>query len=127
MTASKKALILEDYPLLALLIEDTLLKGGYSDFLSCRNADQALELISKNSFSWAILDYNLGPNLTSIPVAKELKTLGVPFIFLSGYSQGTNTTQTGLGEVARINKPFKAGELLSYAKIYMADEASTDY
>jgi DNA-binding response OmpR family regulator len=127
MTVSKKTLIVEDYPLLAILIEDTLLRGGYRDFLSCGNADQALELISEHSFSWAILDYNLGPNLTSIPVAKKLKTLGVPFIFLSGYSEDTNITHTGLEEVARINKPFKAGELLSHAEIHLADQSNKDY
>lgn len=121
MTVSKKTLIVEDYALLALLIEDTLLSSGYSDFLSCRSADQALKAIRENSFSWAILDYNLGPNLTSIAVAMQLTAMRVPFIFLSGYSCATDVLPTGLGEIARVNKPFKADELLYYAEIYLTD------
>lgn len=120
MPVSKKTLILEDYTLLALLIEDALFNAGYSDFVSCVNSKQALKAISENCFSWAILDYNLGFDSTSIAVAMELKTLGVPFIFLSGYA-GTNIIPAGLGEVARVSKPFKPDELLSYGKIYLAD------
>lgn len=106
MTRQKKVLILDDEAMIALDLAMMVEQSGHAvlgPFFTC---DAAIEAISESKPDFAFLDVNLGRNRTSEPVAKLLKTLGVPFVFLTGYSVAATGNMAGLDDVLRVSKPF---------------------
>ncbi len=76
-------LIVEDEPLIAMMLEDFLESLGHTVKASCDNVADALKAVALNGFDIAILDVNLkGENVW--PVATELRQRGVPFVLASG-------------------------------------------
>ena len=90
MTASTssdaKVLYLEDEPLIALDGEQTLQDLGYTNVLSVPNLKRAEKAIEENDIRFAILDVHLGPDTTSLGLARMLKGRGVPVVFVTGYN-----------------------------------------
>ena len=83
MTASRSILIVEDEPLIAMMLEDFLESLGHRVQATCDNVGEALSEVEKGGFDLAILDVNLkGENVW--PVATELRERGLPFIIASG-------------------------------------------
>ena len=83
MSASRSILIVEDEPLIAMMLEDFLESLGHSISASCDTVDSALAEVDKGGFDLAILDVNLkGRNVW--PVASRLREQGVPFVIASG-------------------------------------------
>ena len=83
MSASRNILIVEDEPLIAMMLEDFLESLGHSIFATCDSVDTALAEVEKGGFDVAILDVNLkGQNVW--PVAARLREHGVPFVIASG-------------------------------------------
>ncbi len=86
MNAPKQVLIVEDEPLIAMMLEDFL------DVLDQRVAgtvdsvDTALERLGQGGIDAAILDVNLRGGEKSTPVAQALADAGVPFVFATGGS-----------------------------------------
>ena len=115
-------LILEDEALIAMDIEMTLEEAGHSNISVCSTVDEAMAQIEKSTPKVALLDFNLGNGKTSIPVAERLSETGVPFIFLSGYTESTVQIPDELSNAGRLAKPFQSTELV--AKVADALEAS---
>jgi CheY-like chemotaxis protein len=65
---------------------------------------EALVVIERQQPEVAILDINLGET-TSLPVAGALQRLGVPFIFATGYGEGTSIPE-GFADVPIVRKPY---------------------
>ena len=83
VTGARTILIVEDEPLIAMMLEDFLESLGHVVKASCDNVADALKAVALNGFDLAILDVNLkGENVW--PVAAELRQRGVPFILASG-------------------------------------------
>ena len=83
MSASRSILIVEDEPLIAMMLEDFLESLGHRVQATCDNVGEALSEVKKGGFDLAILDVNLkGENVW--PVATELRERGLPFIIASG-------------------------------------------
>ena len=83
MSPSRCILIVEDEPLIAMMLEDFLESLGHSIFASCDSVAGALAEVEKGGFDLAILDVNLkGHNVW--PVASRLREQGVPFVIASG-------------------------------------------
>ena len=83
MSASRSILIVEDEPLIAMMLEDFLESLGHSVSATCDTVGEALGEVEKGGFDLAILDVNLkGENVW--PVATRLRERGVPFIIASG-------------------------------------------
>ena len=83
MSASRSILIVEDEPLIAMMLEDFLESLGHQVAGSCDNVREALVAVDKGGFDVAILDVNLkGENVW--PVASRLRENGVPFVIASG-------------------------------------------
>jgi DNA-binding response OmpR family regulator len=83
MSASRCILIVEDEPLIAMMLEDFLESLGHSISASCDSVASALTEVEKGGFDLAILDVNLkGQNVW--PVATRLREQGVPFVIASG-------------------------------------------
>ena len=83
MSASRNILIVEDEPLIAMMLEDFLESLGHSIAATCDSVDTAMVEVEKGGFDVAILDVNLkGQNVW--PVATRLREQGVPFVIASG-------------------------------------------
>jgi CheY-like chemotaxis protein len=86
----KRILVAEDEALIAMLIEDRLLDAGAKVVGPVATVDEALRLIdqaaSDGGLHAAVLDINLEGDAVS-PVADKLATLGVPFVFATGYGE----------------------------------------
>jgi CheY-like chemotaxis protein len=83
MSTVRSILIVEDEPLIAMMLEDFLESLGHRVHGTCDTVAEALEQTDKGGFDLAILDVNLkGENVW--PVAARLRTNGVPFVIASG-------------------------------------------
>ena len=83
MSEGRSILIVEDEPLIAMMLEDFLETLGHKVRGTCETVSQALEEADKGGFDLAILDVNLkGENVW--PVANKLREKGVPFVIASG-------------------------------------------
>lgn len=76
-------LIVEDEPLIAMMLEDFLLSLGHEVRATCDSVGDALKAVQAGDFDVAILDVNLkGESVW--PVAAELRDREIPFILASG-------------------------------------------
>lgn len=76
-------LIVEDEPLIAMMLEDFLDSLGYDVRGVCESVGEARAAVEAGGFDLAILDVNLkGENIW--PVASEMRSRGIPFVIASG-------------------------------------------
>ena len=102
MTAS--VLIVEDEPLIAMMLEDFLEMLGHRVVGPADNCTDAIALIAQGGLDAAILDVNLRGGETSGPIADALAAAGVPFLFASG---GTSDRVEGPHQARPVlAKPF---------------------
>jgi DNA-binding response OmpR family regulator len=104
-----RVLLVEDEPLLSMLLEESVTELGYDLAACAATVDQALEAIEAGAIDFALLDFSLGQETTSLPVAERLRALGIPFIFLSGHQ-----SLEGEGDVPQaplLTKPFSLDQL----------------
>jgi CheY-like chemotaxis protein len=106
--ASLRVLVVEDEGPVAMLVEAMLDDLGCTVVLSAASVREALDLVSRGGFDVALLDVNLAGEKV-FPVADELRRLGVPFTFASGY--GVDGLRQDLKDVPIIQKPFRLGDL----------------
>ncbi len=105
--SGKRILVVEDEPLIGMVVEDLLLELGAEVVGPACTIDQATRLIEGTEIDAAVLDVNLA-GISSEPVARILRERSVPFVFATGYERpdvpGFETTP-----VAR--KPFVGEQL----------------
>lgn len=89
MGAPHTILIVEDEPLIAMMIEDFLEVLGKALAGSVDTVDAALALITAGGIDAAILDVNLRGGEKSFPIADALAAKGIPFVFATGGSHDT--------------------------------------
>ena len=77
-------LVVEDEPLIAMMLEDFLDTLGYQLAASCDGVADALDRVGEGGFDAALLDVNLRDGETSWPVADALSDAGRPFIIATG-------------------------------------------
>ena len=83
MSSARSILIVEDEPLIAMMLEDFLESLGHSVAGSCDSVECALDHVEKGGFDLAILDVNLkGENVW--PVAAKLRERNLPFVIATG-------------------------------------------
>ena len=116
-----EVLVLEDEALIAMDIEMTLEEAGYHRVSVHSDSQSALEKIANTQPTAALLDFNLGKGKTSLDVAKLLKDRGVPFVFLTGYTDATVALPDDLADVKRIAKPFQDTELVKTVNGMMSE------
>ncbi|RYY25115.1 MAG: response regulator [Sphingomonadales bacterium] len=83
MTA-KNILIVEDEPLIAMMLEDFLDALDYAVAGTADTVAGALELIGEGAVDAAILDVNLRAGEQSWPIADKLAEVGIPFVIATG-------------------------------------------
>ena len=77
-------LVVEDSLIIALDAEGAMLEMGAADVKIAANVTAALALLDTQDFTFALLDVNLGHEM-SLPVAEALHARGIPFILATGY------------------------------------------
>jgi len=80
----ERILVVEDEPLIAMMLEDFLAELGKTHVATCDSIASALAAIDAEHPDAAILDINLSGGATTWPVADALAAKGIPFIFSSG-------------------------------------------
>jgi CheY-like chemotaxis protein len=80
----KKVLIVEDFYLLALMLEDMLTDAGADVVSIAPSVATALKAMEDHTIDIACLDVHLGSE-TSFPIADALAMRGIPFVFVSAY------------------------------------------
>lgn len=103
-------LLVEDSMLIALDVEEALKALGAERVITASSVRHAREAVAAGGIDFAILDINLGTE-SSLTIAEELKALGIPFVFASGYGE---QAQLG-GDLAAhevISKPYGRAEIV---------------
>jgi DNA-binding response OmpR family regulator len=83
VTATLRVLIIEDEFLIAMMLEEFLLDLNFEPVGPITRLDEALEAVKSQQFDVALLDVNLGTEV-SYPVADLLTARHIPFAFMSG-------------------------------------------
>ena len=83
MSEQRSILVVEDEPLIAMMLEDFLESLGHRVHASCDSVDGAIGEAGKGGFDMAILDVNLGGE-TAWPVARKLREMRIPFVIATG-------------------------------------------
>ena len=104
-----RVLVVEDEYLVASLIEDMLESAGCVVSGPISRVADALKAVDRDSYDAAILDVNLAGDRID-PVADALSQRNVPFMFVTGYSNGSLPAE--FAKRPRLCKPFKMEELL---------------
>ena len=81
-----RVLVVEDEPLVAMLLEDMLSDLGCTVVAVAGAVAEAVGRANAAALDAAILDINLGSQ-SSEPVAEALAARGVPFVFATGYGE----------------------------------------
>jgi CheY-like chemotaxis protein len=103
----KKILIVEDEPIVAMMVEDMLIDLGAQAIGPATSLQRALAFAREGGFDAVILDLNLDGEGTE-GVAAALCEVGIPFIFATGYdfAGGAN-----LGEAGILQKPYRLEQM----------------
>lgn len=109
--AGKRVLIVEDQLLIAMDLERILEDWGAEILATSTSPSEALAVLRRERPDVAVLDVNLG-DTTSEPVAAALSSAGVPFIFATGYGDGSAIPE-GYESVPVVRKPYDAQSIRS--------------
>jgi CheY-like chemotaxis protein len=103
-------LIVEDDVRLSRMLTDIVKAGGHAILAAAATVAGALEVLNAGRPDVAVLDLRLKGDELSYPVARELRRLGVPFVFITGFEQQEIDPDFAPNIVLR--KPVRASDLL---------------
>ena len=106
----KTILFVDDDKNLADMTGSILLVLGYSPVVACNSA-QALQIIIENEIDLAILDQNLGDNITGDELAQKLKLIKPDLKIMATSGNLSTETETNPCYCGFIRKPFSIDEL----------------
>lgn len=104
-----RVLIVEDELLVSWATQDMLDALGCVPIGPAASVNQALATIAAQVIDVAVLDLNLGGEL-SYPVADALALRGVPYFFLTGYE--AKSIREGYGAAIALQKPLRRHDLV---------------
>ena len=84
MQDARSILIVEDEPLIAMMLEDFLESLGHNVVATCDSVEDALEKVDAGGFDVAIIDVQLKDGKQVWPVADRLTAAGKPFVLATG-------------------------------------------
>ena len=103
MADARSILIVEDEPLIAMMLEDFIVSLGHQVSGNCDSVSSALKEVERSEFDLAILDINLkGESVW--PVASALRNKGTPFVLATGGH--VDPPPAEFANVPTIEKPY---------------------
>ena len=81
-----RILIVEDEPLIAFEVEQTLTDAGFAVVGVAARVEEALAMVEDGALDAAVLDANLH-RVSAAPVAIALTARGLPFVITTGYTR----------------------------------------
>ena len=84
MPGKRSILIVEDEPLIAMMLEDFLESLGHEVVGTCETVAEAMSRVEAGGFDLAIVDVQLKDGERVWPVADRLAESGTPFILATG-------------------------------------------
>jgi len=84
MAGKRSILIVEDEPLIAMMLEDFLESLGHHVVATCESVEEAMERVRAGGFDVAIIDVQLKDGKQVWPVADRLAADGTPFVLATG-------------------------------------------
>jgi DNA-binding response OmpR family regulator len=103
MAEQRSILVVEDEPLIAMMLEDFLETLGHRVHASCDSVEDAIGEADKGGFDMAIIDVNLGGE-TAWPVARKLREKRIPFVIATGGH--VEPPPAEFADVPTIEKPY---------------------
>ena len=83
MAGARSILVVEDEPLIAMMLEDFLESLGHRVHATCDSIEDSLAAVDGGGFDFAILDVSI--NGDSVwPVAEKLREKNIPFVIATG-------------------------------------------
>jgi len=108
----RRVVVVEDEPLIVLLITDMLEELGCELAGTCGTVEDALRLVEREEFDVALLDIDLGGK-SGYVVADALAKRGIAVVLMSGYS---GKPRPPYQDLAVLNKPFQVDDLQQVLK-----------
>lgn len=108
MIEGLRVLLVEDEAIIAMTAEDMLEELGCRLAATAYSLEDALAAATGEDFDVAVLDINLNGE-RSLPLARELKLLGKPFIFTTGY--GIDGPGPDFADIPLVAKPYRTDDL----------------
>src|SRR5690606_19560719 len=118
----KKVLVVEDEPLVALLVAEFLEEAGCIVVGPAYNINSALTLFEVERPDAAVLDINLGRQQTSAPIADVLEQARIPFVYAT--ASGAAALREQDRHRPRIAQPFAKHNLWRVLSVCLSQEAS---
>ncbi|UMA66955.1 response regulator (plasmid) [Roseivivax marinus] len=109
MTNRKRALIVEDDPIIALDVEAELLDADWDVPGIANNINRAFELMHEHAPLVVLLDINLGQE-TSFDFARACRQSGIGIVFMSGYA--SSVLPEDLRDETILRKPIQMSRLI---------------
>lgn len=108
---SLSVLLVEDQMLIAMDVEQILYGAGVKTIATAASVAEAMDRLRDAPPGIAILDFNLGSE-TSEPIADALTKRGIPFLFATGYGDGSIIPER-FAHISIVRKPYEAGTILA--------------
>ncbi len=105
----RRALVVEDNFVVAMLGKRILRDAGFTAIDAAASIDEALAWLDRETYDFCLLDLNLHGEM-SIPVARHLERLRIPFVLATGYGSDGHEIVENLS-MPVIAKPIDATEL----------------
>ncbi|MGV8930419.1 MAG: response regulator [Brevundimonas sp.] len=120
--SGKRILVVEDEPIVAMLVEDILADEGGIIVGPATNVPDALALARTADIDVGFLDVNLNGE-SSHAVGAALKARGIPFVYATGYgTPGTPDNE----DAPIIQKPYVAGQVSEVLRRLLEPEPAQD-
>jgi CheY-like chemotaxis protein len=97
-------MVVEDEALVAMVVSDALMELGYEVVGPFGRPADALAAINSGRIDAAVLDINLAGTLV-YPVAEQLVSRGIPFVFVTGY--GIESVDKRFAHIPVLAKPIE--------------------
>jgi CheY-like chemotaxis protein len=106
MISERSVLVIEDEPLVSMMLQDILTELGTPISAVVADISQALAAVDEGGFDVALLDMSLRGKAAD-PIASELKARHIPFAILSGATVNPND----FGAVVMVPKPYRFADI----------------
>ena len=114
MLQGKRILLVEDEVIIAMMLEDMIIKLEGVAIGPATSARTGMEMARAENFDAAVLDVNLGDG-TSMEIADLLVQRHIPFILATGYGATTQNAH----KVPILQKPYMVRDLeLALSQIF---------